>query len=341
MTAPKTQNMPPIIPATENPKPLKPLSGQHHPKSHISRPAPNTKALIVIQGAPGLGKTFIGPSVITALRARGCRAVALEQDEFAVHGLSRSGALCRERFSALISGSAPGQHGDVDAVVLLRNNANLGQFRAYADMAHKAGWAVHALAPRGFGGDLRALALCLAAVYRRGAQHPTFGELSAAKRAAITVAFFVEFRRAKRDSTVEFVSDVDWVRPAGGRKTRERSGGFEAEIEAELERLVTLAKEKKSPFDLAEGEVDMERLVRVLRLEGGAAGGRASPGGLVGCEAWREDVGKTVDQIVRAVAGGGLKAFQWVFVSFLIKVKILGFWLFSYDLFLGFSNDFI
>jgi hypothetical protein len=79
------------------------------------------KLLVLMQGIPGIGKTFLAPHIVSALSPK--KAVWLEQDQFSG---ANAGKDCLEKCTEYMKGEDA-----FDVVVLTRNNAELDQYEKY------------------------------------------------------------------------------------------------------------------------------------------------------------------------------------------------------------------
>ncbi|MES1923121.1 hypothetical protein MHBO_004663 [Bonamia ostreae] len=107
----------------------------------------------------------------------------------------------------------PSQNGEkIEAILLMRNNANFRQYGQYASLASKNDWIVHIVPPFEFRKDiLRYFAVCLYSVYRRGENHPTFRKMTNAKRFAITSSFLSSFEAGMVKNDVGYLTEAKWL----------------------------------------------------------------------------------------------------------------------------------
>ena len=161
------------------------------------------RILVLVQGLPGLGKTAVG-DYITGFRPTPGVAT-LEQDRFNGNTEKCQAAL-REQLAD------PQLH----TIFLMRNNANVKQYAAYASLAKRANWRVLAVMPSELtdGRDSQAaghlFTVCQETILTRKG-HPGFDALPPSRRKGVLKMFYNQFEPARPCGHVDFSDCVSWL----------------------------------------------------------------------------------------------------------------------------------
>lgn len=152
----------------------------------------NLPLLILMQGIPGIGKSYLAKKLSETLNNNGFRSRDIAQDDFvAEHTLKKSGAACLNYIrGALI-------RREFKCIILARNNSNIQQYRSYLDLDSEGICRVVFISPKELdGGRIKeAVLLSVAGVlYRQNSDesHPT-DDMETCALASLPLKFFGSF----------------------------------------------------------------------------------------------------------------------------------------------------
>ena len=144
--------------------------------------------LVLMQGIPGIGKSYLGSKLSERLNAAGIKCVHVAQDDFVPKfGLKNSGKACQDFVrSSLIDP-------ENRIVILARNNANLQQYQDYLAMDGEGLCRAVFICPRELSSRVQEAAfLCVAGVLHRKVakeDHPT-NDMEDCNLASLPLKFF-------------------------------------------------------------------------------------------------------------------------------------------------------
>ena len=155
-------------------------------RSTGAQPIPTCgKKLIIFQGIPGIGKSYLGKQL--AIRLKDLGVAILEQDQFSG---KKSGSKCLNALEGMLRNPAK------KVILLLRNNACPQQYQKYVDKAKRHSWEVDIILPNELHythpHNNHLLTLCMKSVLDRET-HPKFDVLDMDKRLAVVMSFWGEY----------------------------------------------------------------------------------------------------------------------------------------------------
>lgn len=213
--------------------------------------------LVVFQGIPGIGKTTITNCLVEEMKSRGINAVGLEQDPFfEKYGQKKSGPMCLKAFEDYVKGD------QYNVVFLQRNNANVGQFKNYAQVAKDGDWLVHVISPRALKSSIHLPLICLYSVYERAGRkdHPTFKNLDLGLQLKITMSFHGAFRAPNRTGgIIDYIDEVDWLHESAYKENLPKH------VTDLFDEYVRRVRKAKNPFNV--DPMNAQEVVRELEFD--------------------------------------------------------------------------
>jgi len=154
------------------------------------------RAVLLMQGCPGLGKSTLAPYVLERFRKGGLDAVCIEQDMFKG---KKSGRKCKAAFKELLK-----QNHNI--VMLNRNNPDFADYKDYISMSRESDFKILAFYPEEYR-SRKLIPVVWQSVLNRQ-DHPTFDKLKDTKK--LTIAYSM-LRRIRPCSESDLTTPLKWL----------------------------------------------------------------------------------------------------------------------------------